>query len=195
MIINKFYIFLKPPAKWKFPVSIFLGILGGLFIFIFIESKMIYYISNAPETCINCHIMIPQYSTWMKSSHQDITCNDCHIPQDNFFNKYYFKAKDGFRHGVIYTFQMEKQVIRITQSGLTVVQKNCLRCHGQLNENIIHSLNESSSNRERLNLCIRCHRDVPHGRISSLSSITNAIFRQEHLPVSKWIFKKKKIEK
>jgi cytochrome c nitrite reductase small subunit len=64
------------------------------------------YLSDDPEACINCHIMIPQYATWRHSSHgRDTVCNDCHVPQDSVFAKYYFKAKDGLRHSAIHGYE------------------------------------------------------------------------------------------
>ena len=71
------------------------------------------YLSNDPITCVNCHVMYPEYATWERGSHGRVaTCNDCHVPQDNFIRKYAFKASDGFRHASMFTFRMEPQVIR-----------------------------------------------------------------------------------
>ncbi|HSH52035.1 MAG TPA: NapC/NirT family cytochrome c [Bacteroidales bacterium] len=73
---------LTPPPQWKFPVIIILGILVGLSSYSFYISKAHSYLSDNPQTCINCHIMVPQYATWNHSSHREIThCNDCHVPQ------------------------------------------------------------------------------------------------------------------
>jgi cytochrome c nitrite reductase small subunit len=91
-----------PPDQWKVSVIILLGIFTGLFLFAFYISKAPSYLSDKPSTCVNCHIMAPQYATWSHSAHREETnCNDCHVPHNNIFNKYYFKGKDGLRHATI----------------------------------------------------------------------------------------------
>ncbi len=139
-------------------------------------SNAVSYLSDDPETCMNCHIMAPQYATWNHSSHREYAnCNDCHVPQDNFFNKYYFKGKDGARHATAFTLRNEPQVIFIRDEGKEVVYGNCVRCHAEeivdprvegLVDNYMHILNDR--------YCWDCHREVPHGRVNSLSSVPNA---------------------
>ena len=113
---------LTPPPNWKFPVLILLGIFTGLVIYIFHISKASSYLSDDPKTCMNCHIMAPQYATWNHSSHREVTnCNDCHVPHNTALNKYYFKAKDGMRHATIFTLRREPPVIFIKEEGKEVV--------------------------------------------------------------------------
>ncbi|HKL31122.1 MAG TPA: NapC/NirT family cytochrome c, partial [Tangfeifania sp.] len=107
-----------PPGKWKMPVLIATGVLAGAVVFTFYMSNAHSYLSDKPETCINCHIMAPQYATWNHSSHREWAhCNDCHVPHDNFLNHYYFKAKDGLRHSTVFTLRNEPQVIFIKEEG------------------------------------------------------------------------------
>jgi cytochrome c nitrite reductase small subunit len=161
-----------PPPKWQLPVLILTGIFLGLLGFIFYTSNALSYLSDAPETCINCHIMVPEYATWNHSSHREhATCNDCHVPHDNIFNKYYFKAKDGLRHATMFTLRLEPQVIFIKQDGKKVVRQNCVRCHNNLltdekTDAMTHYKHWDKRERE----CWDCHREVPHGRVNSLSS-------------------------
>jgi len=163
---------LIPPDQWKVPVILVLGIFIGLGVYAFYISKAHSYLSDDPATCVNCHIMTPQYATWSHSAHRQVTnCNACHVPHDNFFNHYYFKAKDGLRHATIFTLRNEPQVIEIKEAGKEVVQQNCVRCHNQLIKNpeyltqrVYHSI-EARTERK----CWECHRDVPHGRENSLS--------------------------
>jgi len=178
-----------PPDNWKLPVAIAVGALFGLFIYIFNISNAVSYLSDEPETCINCHIMVPQYATWSHSSHREnATCNDCHVPHNNVVNKYYFKAKDGLRHATIFTLRREPQVIFIKEEGKQVVHNNCIRCHSDLLEDDkltsktkydIHS----KTNRE----CWECHREVPHGRVNSLSSTPYARIPAETSTVPLWL--------
>lgn len=182
---------IKPPKKWRMPVAILLGILIGLSLYLFKASNAVSYLSDAPETCINCHVMIPQYATWGHSSHREhASCNDCHVPHDNVVNKYYFKAADGLRHATMFTLRLEPEVIKIKEAGIEVVQDNCKRCHGFVNENIsavkwnlkdVHSGNGK--------LCWDCHREVPHGKVHSLSSTPDVILPQKSYSKPGWMNK------
>jgi cytochrome c nitrite reductase small subunit len=165
-----------PPERWKFPVIIVLSIFIGLFIFSFYISNASSYLGDNPETCVNCHIMAPQYSTWHHSSHREKThCNDCHVPQNNFLNKYYFKAKDGLRHATIFTLRKEPQVIFIKEDGREVVHQNCIRCHSEMLTDSKLLAYNSETHLFRMNRkCWDCHRETPHGRVNSLSSVPYA---------------------
>lgn len=178
-----------PPLSWRLPVGIVISIFLGLFIFIFYISNASSYLSDDPKTCVNCHIMAPEYATWMHSSHRQWTnCNDCHVPHNNVFNKYFFKAKDGMRHATMFTLRLEPQVIHIKEAGKAVVQQNCIRCHSNLltdsKVNSIHA--QFTSNREE-RVCWECHREVPHGRVKSLSSTPNAKVPLPESPVPDWL--------
>ena len=165
-----------PPPEWQLPVLILLGILVGTGAFIFRTSRAHSYLSDKPETCMNCHIMAPQFATWSHSSHREKTnCNDCHVPHDNFFRKYFFKAKDGMRHATIFTLRAEPQVIFIKEAGIEVVQENCIRCLEQLLKDAKIEAYTSQVNHYRTErLCWECHRETPHGRVNSISSVPNA---------------------
>ncbi len=160
-----------PPPSWRLPVIIVVGIIMGMGIYILNVSNAISYLSDKPETCINCHVMLPQYATYQHSSHREnATCNDCHVPQDNVFKKYFFKAKDGLRHATIFTMRAEPQVIFIKEEGKRVVHDNCVRCHSELlnDSKLMAKTNISVHKTDRE--CWECHREVPHGRVNSLTS-------------------------
>lgn len=165
------------------------SLLLGLVLFLFYVSKAHSYLSDDPETCMNCHIMSPQYATWSHSSHREVaTCNDCHVPHNNIFNHYYFKAKDGLRHATIFTLRNEPQVIFIKEEGAEVVHNNCIRCHNQLLidpklEASVENYEEHRTDRR----CVDCHRTVPHGRVNSISSVPNARVPLPENPVPQWL--------
>ncbi len=178
-----------PPRQWRFPVLIASGILAGLAIYVFYISKAYSYLSDDSRTCINCHIMTPQYITWQHSAHRENTnCNDCHVPHDNIVRKYYFKAKDGLRHASMFTLRLEPQVITMHEPGQKVVQENCKRCHYELNADVslIEGTLESSKHGEG-RLCWECHREVPHGRVNSLSATSFAQAPLLESPVPGWL--------
>lgn len=182
---------LIPPRAWRLPVIILLGIFTGLGAFVFHLSNAPSYLSDKPETCTNCHIMTPQYATWAHSSHREHThCNDCHVPHNNVFNTYYFKAKDGMRHATIFTLRAEPQVIFIKEEGKHAVQNNCIRCHKTLitDSKMLRRTNHFHEQRKDRQ-CWDCHREVPHGRVNSLSSTPNARVPLPPSPVPEWMKK------
>ncbi len=180
-----------PPREWHLPVIIATAIFTGLFLFAFYISNAPSYISDKPETCVNCHIMAPQYATWSHSAHREVTnCNDCHVPHNNFLNKLYFKAKDGMRHATIFTLRNEPQVIFIKEAGRKVVQKNCIRCHEDLiTDNKLLALTESFHLYREGKRCLDCHSETPHGRVNGLSSAPDARVPLPPSPVPDWIKK------
>ncbi|MBN1413651.1 MAG: cytochrome c nitrite reductase small subunit [Bacteroidales bacterium] len=178
-----------PPEKWKVPVLITSGILFGILVFLFHISRASSYLSDDAKTCVNCHIMAPQYATWSHSSHREETnCNDCHVPHNNFVNHYYFKAMDGLRHATIFTLRAEPQVIFIKEAGQKVVQNNCIRCHEPLmtDSRMLNFTNSYQCAKEQRQ-CWECHRETPHGRVNSLSSVPNARVPLPESPVPEWM--------
>ncbi len=164
--------FLYPPPVWRAPVIILLGIITGLGAHVLYISNAVSYLSDKPETCINCHVMNPQYASWERGSHGRVaTCNDCHVPHNNFVNKYMFKASDGMRHATIFTLRTEPQVMRIKQAGKDAVQSNCVRCHYNLLYPVsTRAINNQSIMASHDGYCWDCHRETPHGRVTSLGS-------------------------
>lgn len=166
--LKKFY----PPPAWRPAVIVLSGVMTGLGLLILYISNAFSYLSDQPETCMNCHVMTPQYATWQRSSHREVaTCNDCHVPQDNFFNKYLFKAQDGMRHATIFTMRWEPQVIEIKEAGKKAVQDNCIRCHVDLIERVwSDDMTYLNRHYKSGRPCWDCHRETPHGRVNSLAS-------------------------
>jgi len=153
-------------SVWRMPVWIALGLFAGLGVVTIHVSRAPSYLSDSPETCMNCHVMTQAYVTWNHSSHRNVaTCNDCHVPHDNIVHTYAFKAKDGLRHASMFTLRMEPQVIQLSAAAVPVVEQNCRRCHEQLVGEVHARAWTPGDNR-----CWDCHREVPHGRVSSLST-------------------------
>lgn len=179
-----------PPPNWRLPVALVAGVLFGLAAYVSYISNAVSYLSDDPKTCINCHVMNHEYASWFHSSHREnATCNDCHVPHNNVFNKYFFKAKDGLRHATIFTMRAEPQVIRIKVEGAEVVQNNCIRCHNKLitDNRLLSSTDSYDHFRTDERKCWECHREVPHGRLNSLSAVPNAIIPETKKPIPDWI--------
>ncbi|WP_232834943.1 cytochrome c nitrite reductase small subunit [Pleomorphovibrio marinus] len=135
------------------------------------------YLSDDPQACVNCHVMTPQYITWTHSSHREVAhCNDCHVPHDNVLNKYYFKASDGLYHSTIFTLRAEPQVIKARKASINVIQNNCIRCHqDQVTDAKLMDMVADHQHKRTDRLCWECHREVPHGKTRSLSSVGHQI--------------------
>lgn len=181
--------FLTPPKAWRLPAFIISGAFIGLMAYAFYMSNAASYLSDDPKTCVNCHIMAPEYATWQHSSHREhANCNDCHVPHNNVINKYFFKAKDGLRHAAMFTARLEPQTIFIKEAGKEVVQNNCIRCHVKLiadSKLLVQTDTYFGHFQDRQ--CWECHREVPHGRVNSLSSSPNARVPLPSSPVPNWL--------
>ncbi len=189
--------FFFPPSHWRVPVIVLMGFLVGMVAFLLHISRAPSYLSDNPETCINCHIMVPQYATWAHSSHREVAnCSDCHVPHDNVFNHYYFKAMDGLRHATIFTLRTEPHSIQIHSAGKRSVQQNCIRCHEDLIAGgTLGNLDKQLVINREDRTCWDCHRAVPHGEVRSLTSTPNAIAPLPQSAVPRWLRKKNKKKK
>ena len=180
-----------PPDRWKMPVILVAGIFTGLGIYSVYVSNAVSYLGDKPETCVNCHIMSPQYATWAHSAHREVTnCNDCHVPHNNIVNKYYFKAMDGLRHATVFTLRNEPQVIFIKAAGKKAVQQNCIRCHEDLlRDDRMLLMTEDLYSFRKERSCIDCHLETPHGRVKGLASAPDARVPLPGNPVPSWLKK------
>ena len=184
---------LVPPLPWRMPVSILLGIFFGLGVYAFYLSKAWSYLGNDPKACVNCHVMNPQYANWAHNSHGRITtCNDCHVPHDNVFAKYLFKATDGLSHAYKFTFRLERQNIIMAKGTRPLVEKNCIRCHEKVvGKEFMKSVQPNYKNDLTQRYCLDCHRETPHGRVNGLASTPNAMIRPKAKSnVATWILTK-----
>jgi cytochrome c nitrite reductase small subunit len=133
------------------------GVLGlGGFTFAYAEGAS--YLSNDPETCINCHVMREVYDGWHNGSHKAFAvCNDCHTPH-TLLAKYIIKGLNGWNHSVAFTTGRFPEPITITARNRAVALENCLYCHGDLVTAISYHDSDSPTD------CLTCHAGVGHGR-------------------------------
>ncbi len=154
------------------PCYILIGVFAGLGGFVFHISRASSYMSDAPETCMNCHVMTTAYVTWQHGSHRNVTtCNDCHVPHTSEAAKYAFKARDGLWHSTVFTMRWEPQVIRVSSKAIPVIEDNCRRCHPEVVEDVAVATHQEGDFR-----CWDCHRETPHGSVRSLSA-TPGVFQ------------------
>lgn len=164
---------LIPPKRWRPYAIVLVALMVGLGAYTLKLSNATSYLSDDPQACVNCHVMTPHYVSWNHSSHREVAhCNDCHVPQDNLANKYYFKAKDGLYHSTIFTLRAEPEVIRARKPSIAVIQNNCIRCHqDQVTDAKLADWVDNHAHHRTDRTCWECHRDVPHGRVRGLSSV------------------------
>ncbi len=144
---------------------IILGVLLGLFIgtgaFTFKYANGFSYFSADPKACVNCHIMTPQYNSWLKSSHHAVAgCVDCHLPH-TFIAKYIAKAENGYHHSKAFTLQNFHEPIMIKEKNSRILQHNCVNCHNDM----VHELFKTAVNNPDAVSCIHCHASVGHGAL------------------------------
>lgn len=183
------------PTQFILPLFIVAGVLAGLGGYTMYMSRAYSYLSDDPAACINCHIMTPYYQSWNHSSHaQWATCNDCHVPHDNIVAKYAFKAKDGLYHSAVFTMRAEPQVIRPREESYQVIMNNCIRCHTQLNTEFVKTgmIDYADTKHGQGKACWDCHTEIPHTKVSNLSSSPNAIVPLPASPVPDWLKNKMK---
>jgi cytochrome c nitrite reductase small subunit len=189
--MKQFIRILTPPPEWRLMMFVMAGVIAGLFFFLFYISKAHSYLSDKSETCMNCHVMAPQYYTWSHSAHREVaSCADCHVPHHNLFAKYRVKGADGLRHSWIFSTRTEPQVITIHPARRDVVQDNCIRCHSHLVRDDKLLMKTETFHEARMGRnCVDCHRETPHGRVNSLSSVPYARVPIKMQPVPDWVMR------
>lgn len=179
-----------PTRQVKLFAIVMVGIVCGLGSYTVFASRAWSYLSDDPAGCVNCHIMAPYYATWSHSSHgRDVTCNDCHVPHQNFARKWLFKGMDGLRHAALFTMRGEPQAIQALEGSAEVIMDNCIRCHTQLNTEFVNAgrIGHKEVMAGEGKACWDCHRDVPHGGTNSLSSTPNALVPYPKTQTPQWL--------
>jgi cytochrome c nitrite reductase small subunit len=141
-------------------VAVAVGLVAGLSAYTFRFAEGLSYFSSDPRACVNCHIMREQYTSWQHASHHgNATCVQCHLPHP-VIPKLLAKALNGWNHSRAFTFQDFPEPIRIGARNASILQENCLACHGRLVSELTH---ESSTTAQDAPNCVHCHRGVGHG--------------------------------
>ncbi len=158
----------RPLLILSLAASVLIGAFLGSGVYTFVAAHGLSYMSDNPEVCVNCHIMRQEFNDWRHASHHaNAVCNDCHLPHDNLVHKLFVKASNGYHHSKAFTLQDFQEPIRIKPGNAKVLEANCIRCHGELTEEIrAHgTLGVPTDPRQEADLygCVRCHQEVGHG--------------------------------
>ncbi|MEN6307473.1 MAG: cytochrome c nitrite reductase small subunit [Anaerohalosphaeraceae bacterium] len=148
---------------WQVFFYVLIGIAAGTGVVLVRIANATSYLSDSPQTCMNCHVMTDAYASWQRGSHgHAAVCTDCHVPHENMAAKWAFKGLDGTKHSAVFTFRAEPQTLELSATAVPVVQRNCLRCHGDQVQMVrLAGVSERK--------CWDCHQNI-HGEVRSLSS-------------------------
>jgi cytochrome c nitrite reductase small subunit len=139
--------------------AVCLGVVLGLGLYTFGYAEGLSYFSSDPKACANCHVMNPEYDSWVKSSHHIVArCVDCHLPHA-LPAKLLAKAESGYHHSKGFTLEDFHEPIMIKQKNAQILQDACLGCHADL----VHGIVAGSTTDENAVRCVHCHRGVGHG--------------------------------
>lgn len=108
-----------------------------------------------PEFCRSCHVMEPQYATYVRGTHSEAaeSCNDCHLPNNSFVRHWLADAFVGTRDLVEWNLNLVPEYITATPRSRRWIAENCRRCHADLTQHV-----ELAEGR----WCWDCHRQVQH---------------------------------
>jgi cytochrome c nitrite reductase small subunit len=134
-----------------------LGILFGLGVYTLDYAEGTAYLADAPEACLNCHVMREPFEGWIRSSHKAVAvCNDCHTLR-GFPDKWLVKGLNGWKHSWAFTTGNFADPIRIREFNARIVQQNCVACHQEL----VSQIHRAAPGQELS--CVACHGNVGHG--------------------------------
>lgn len=111
--------------------------------------------TSSDAFCVTCHVMQPKQESAYHTFHRapQVTCRDCHLPQDNVVKMLGYKAYSGAKD-VYSNLVGPPDHIRTTATSQSIIEANCIRCHQTTVQNI-----ETSRGMQ----CFECHREIPHG--------------------------------
>jgi cytochrome c nitrite reductase small subunit len=145
-------------AVLRFGAAAALGVAFGVGAYTFLYAKGGSYMTNDPAACANCHVMQGQFDAWQKSSHHSVAvCNDCHVPMDSFFGKWWVKSTNGWHHSSAFTTGDYPDTIRAKERSREVVESQCRRCHADIAETV-------DGHGAGVRACVPCHDSVGHLR-------------------------------
>jgi cytochrome c nitrite reductase small subunit len=142
---------IKDAPFWK---ALFLGGLAGAVLALFAVAS--YQTSGDARFCAACHSMGPVYHQWRVSNHKQFPCIECHLPDTHILGKLAYKTKAGLNDYVHEALRAYPAVMPISEEGLRIAEKNCLRCHTSTVENTPMAAEGGR--------CLKCHRYLIHGR-------------------------------
>ncbi|MDP4085178.1 MAG: NapC/NirT family cytochrome c [Bacillota bacterium] len=152
---------------WKNPVNrwklFFVGLIGCIVIFGGMTGVIAF--TNSPTFCKSCHEMAPEYTTYSVTSHNQITCVQCHI-KPGLLNMMTHKMKS-LKEVYYHVTGVPEQIVQTEEEAISNV--NCLQCHSK-NRLVTASgdlkVNHKGHIEEGIP-CITCHAGVVHAKVAA----------------------------
>ena len=146
---------------WLGPALATLTVCGALAAFILFGPPRLLAYSESPEFCVKCHNHeVEGEAISHHGAHRRERCIDCHLPNDNLANHFFWKGIDGMSDVVTFYAGMFTDETRLSPHGQRVLQANCIRCHSTMVMRI-------DPNRS----CWDCHRRVTHKGTAMIRTI------------------------
>ncbi len=86
------------------------------------------HFTNAPSFCATCHTVAPSYESWIKSSHKEVSCVDCHV-RDTLTGWLHDKAYTGTKDVLLTLFGRGSDPHNLNA---TVYSEMCMGCHREI---------------------------------------------------------------
>ncbi|MCJ7806125.1 MAG: NapC/NirT family cytochrome c, partial [Clostridia bacterium] len=103
------------------------AVLGVLTLIVVVGSSYGWAYTNSDPFCgTTCHTMPPQYNTYLKSPHANVTCSECHIGRAFIASQILRKAQD-VREIIAMTFATYEYPLFATR--LRPATETCEKCH------------------------------------------------------------------
>jgi len=162
----------------------FFLLLAGVFVYLLFYSEHYAFLADKPKSCVACHQMDNAYHTWkLAGKVKGITCNDCHVDNEDLLSTYSSKLKDGFHHGKAWLFELSDSNHVVLQDS-TRVQNNCMRCHtSQLKEERFGKIHKKHFFTESKHVCWRCHNEAGHNNTDTQAKS----IKVDTLPKPQWL--------
>jgi mono/diheme cytochrome c family protein len=121
--------FFLPPADAKtFRRVLPLIVVAFIMILLFTLGNYAWEESNSPAFCgLTCHTMPPEYVTYQKSPHTNVTCEDCHMGRDRLAVMIQRKVKYSWQTGT--AMLLNTYEYPIVAKNMAPAREACENCH------------------------------------------------------------------
>lgn len=114
--------------------------------------------SESAGFCAECHA--DEFAAWSHAgAHRRLKCVECHLPNDNPAEHYFWKSVDGVKDVSFFNLGLMSDRIAVTGHGIKVIQQNCIRCH----EARVSVIDQGRQ-------CWGCHRRLRHTLTGSMQA-------------------------
>lgn len=125
--------------------------------------------TSQPSFCVKCHPMEPFVAGWQAGPHQDVNCEECHLPPGTV----------AFVGGKIAALQVvvdyARGDYRDESFNAVVSNASCLKCHAAVEDTVLVSDGVKVDHSGIIKLggkCMTCHSTIAHGDATPVGSRT-----------------------